>query len=359
MVRWHPLCNWRQRLRELPVRETAAQGRCRTVPPRRRLKCDYEMFRMCSPSIARAPIVPANNHGVLVNTNPISKRGLQLLTPSLLEDSRVVDATSTIAADLRISYGWHYHLDFAWIVQTLSQLGVRPGATVADVGAGNGVLQFLLASLGYHVVSIDYSDRALSRRMRLGYRIRDTKSDVRFEHSYLEHIGRGSPATAKNLENGSRFNGLARLLIGRLRSRGSVVRVRADMRRIDALQPQSVDAVVSVSAIEHLEMDAVASAIAEFRRILRPGGPIVVTTSASSGDTWFHEPSRGLCFSEEDLSGLFAVPKGWGDYGAALNALDASTHLKSLLHRSYFVSGDNGMPWGEWAPSYVPVGVVA
>jgi len=31
--------------------------------------------------------------------------------------------------------------------------------------------------------------------------------------------------------------------------------------------------------------------------------------------------------------------------------------LRDHLAEFYFLSGDNGMPWGKWDPQYQPVGV--
>lgn len=288
-----------------------------------------------------------------------SQRGLALLGPELLSNRQIVRLASHIAKVLRTGYGWHYHLDFVWIVNSLIRCGIKPGSRVLDAGAGNGVLQFLLASLGYHVISVDYSERTISRRIRLGYRITEVSPTGVFSHPYLEHLSRATGPSSGASKSNFRDMSLPWLLLNRARAKGSVVRMQADMRDMRAVDSGTVDAVVSLSAIEHLDRENIASAVTEFHRVLKPDHPMIITTSASEKETWFHEPSRGLCFSAEDLGTLFTVSPAWGSYPEHLQAIRESAQLRELLHPSYLLSGNNGMPWGKWNPQYVPVGIVS
>jgi 2-polyprenyl-3-methyl-5-hydroxy-6-metoxy-1,4-benzoquinol methylase len=59
---------------------------------------------------------------------------------------------------LGIPLGWHYLWDLIWI---LKRLDAPPGSTIPEAGAGNGILQFLLAERGYRVINVDMIDRVV------------------------------------------------------------------------------------------------------------------------------------------------------------------------------------------------------
>src|SRR5205814_7869860 len=85
---------------------------------------------------------------------------------------------------------------------------------------------------------------------------------------------------------------------------GPIEFLRASFHDIP-LPDRSVDAVVSVSAIEHSDKDVIVKAFAEMRRITRSDGPILVTTSATSApDDVFHESTKSICFSRHSLLDL-------------------------------------------------------
>ena len=67
-----------------------------------------------------------------------------------------------IREDLKKQIGWHYYLDLAWMLHEIRKL--PQGALILDAGAGTGLTQFMLASLGYNVISADFATRAFPRR---------------------------------------------------------------------------------------------------------------------------------------------------------------------------------------------------
>lgn len=58
------------------------------------------------------------------------------------------------------------------------------------------------------------------------------------------------------------------------------------MPEIDAT---SVDAVVSISALEHNPIEDIIGCSRELLRVLKNGGKLVVTLSAAKDVDWFHE----------------------------------------------------------------------
>ncbi len=143
---------------------------------------------------------------------------------------------------------------------------------------------------------------------------------------------------------------------------GHVLVAQADLQDLGFVESGSIDAVVSISSLEHNTLDALPHVIAELLRVLRPGGSLVATVGASKDRDWFHEPSRGWCFTERTLRDLFDLsddcPSNYSDYDVMMRELEECDELRSNLAGFYFRSGDNGMPWGRWEPKYQSVGVV-
>jgi SAM-dependent methyltransferase len=301
--------------------------------------------------------------------------GAYILDPGLLDRERAtVREVDTLARRLAHEWGWHYLLDLVWILSTLD---APPGATVLDAGAGNGVLQYALAARGYEVLSVDFAPRRAPLLARLAFPV-EAVQDGEHRHEYIEHLAREDARGARlgldrqtalriwaKLQRlapvalGLPWFWLSRLLGGR--RPGRVRLLRTDMTAMVAVPTASVDAVVSLSAVEHMDRAQLPAAAQEFRRVLRPGGKILVTTSAARDQDWFHEPSKGWCYGREELRRDLGLPEdapdNWADYDELLRALRGCRELEQGLSSRYFVSGDNGMPWGDWDPQYLPVGV--
>jgi SAM-dependent methyltransferase len=144
--------------------------------------------------------------------------------------------------------------------------------------------------------------------------------------------------------------------------RGKVTIYNQDLADMPDLPDDSVEAVVSISALEHNDPDSLRSILRELMRVLRPGGMLVATLPAARDHDWFHQPSRAWCYTEASLRGIFELspdaPSNYDRYDDYFEALQECDQLRLSLADSYFKSGDNGMPWGVWAPRYQPVGVV-
>jgi ubiquinone/menaquinone biosynthesis C-methylase UbiE len=295
---------------------------------------------------------------------------LEILSADLIQDNpETVREVDRMCRMLGTGLGWHYILDITWI---LGQMDLPPGSTVVDAGAGNGVLQFALAERGYNVISVDFSDRSKPFYATRAFRIKDMGGE-RFSHEYIEHL---ETLGTRNTGPVARITAVLKSLkveqmllpflwAGRLiglRRPGTVTYYRADMSHMDEIEDSTVDAVVSVSAIEHMEKEKIGAAVREFERILKPGGIMAATTSAARDEDWFHEPSKGWCFTEKTLRDNFDLnsnlPSNYDRYDELFEKLRSCDRLRENLADFYFKSGNNGMPWGVWDPKYQPVGIV-
>ena len=140
---------------------------------------------------------------------------------------------------------------------------------------------------------------------------------------------------------------------------GRIEWVEGNFARMPEIASASFDAVVSLSSLEHVPHADLPAVVAELRRVVKPDGFCAITTSATdAAETWFHAPSRGLCFTMNDLGALFGADDVSRIHpGEALRAYRESTYLQSRLASFYRRSGNNGMPWGKWDPKYIPAGI--
>jgi SAM-dependent methyltransferase len=156
----------------------------------------------------------------------------------------------------------------------------------------------------------------------------------------------------------------AAIAIGGLtpKAKGEVVIFNMDLARLTELPDASFDYIVSVSSLEHNPSNVLQVIVEELMRVLKPGGYLLATLGASSEEDWFHEPSRGWCFTETTLRQSFDLhtntPSNFNLYHKLFKSLRDCDELRDSLSPFYFRSGDNGMPWGVWDPKYMPVGVM-
>jgi hypothetical protein len=129
-----------------------------------------------------------------------------------------------------------------------------------------------------------------------------------------------------------------------------------DLREIP---PGTFDAVVSLSALEHIPIEQLGTALRELARVAKPGAGWAVTTSGTDrATTWLHEPSQGWCYSVADLRDRFgAVGARDQDAAEMLERYRRSKYLRDHLAAFYRRTDRCGMPWGVWDPRYIPVGL--
>lgn len=297
---------------------------------------------------------------------------IELLSCSLLDEiPETVKDIELIQKGLFIEPGWHYYVDFVWIINRLRQLGIPRGATVLDAGAGRGLLQYLLALYGYNVVSVDFTPRKNRLLGRLLFKNDWITGEKEHTHPYIAHLQDmrsarntwkklGLLISHRHLDLIAPFKLIGRVLLGKEQA-GEMHFYQADIRDMPALKDGSIDAVVSVSVIEHLDIESLPQAIAEFNRVLKPGAPMLITTSASKDDDWFHEASLGWCFSRSRLNGLFASPAGspetFTGYQDTLAGYRENKTIREHLAGIYQSADRNAGSAGAWMPEYVPVGI--
>ncbi len=290
---------------------------------------------------------------------------LTLLSPDLFaQETALIREFREKSRAFGIGLGWHYLLDFSWAARRLDP---RPEMWVLDAGAGLGLMQWWLADRGTNVLSVD---RVRRHDMPVNLRIRHSVTGWRNGdlgplpaprlRNFLPHR---SPLRwhryPQKLADSLAWARAAKRKASRL---GTVHISQQDLTALRHVEDESVDAVVSISALEHNSLEDLTKCVAELLRVLKPGGRLIATVSAARDRDWFHEPSKGWCLTEETLRRVFSLPEhcpsNFGDYEEIPAGLRNSDALKDGLDRLYFLSGDNGMPWGIWDPKYVPVGVM-
>jgi SAM-dependent methyltransferase len=291
---------------------------------------------------------------------------VEILPVQLLNTERVlVEEMRRVSEGLNVGLGWHYLLDLTW---TANQLGTVSDLQIMDAGAAVGVMQWWLAAQGMDVLSVDQLNRAsLPRRFRAwcpvqGLCARDLKPlsrpgvkaflpprRLQLWHLWPRKIGSAI------------FNILARAPMPP-EGRGTVTLYNHDLISLPDIKANSLDTVVSISALEHNSPEKLRGVVQEVMRVLKPGGKLIATLGAAKDQDWFHEPSKGWCYTEETLRGIFELnpdcPSNHDQYDELFEALCSCTELRDNLAEFYFKSGNNGMPWGKWDPRYQPVGVV-
>jgi len=151
--------------------------------------------------------------------------------PILEEMKKISNKTGAALLPARV---WEY----PWSVE---QIDIRSGS-VLDAGAGYGALQFWLANHGLQV----------------------TACDIPTVKNYSYHGMRSPEELHKKFPS------------------RSLTFVWADMSNL-SFDDNSFDAVISISVLEHLPIPKMIQAFAELWRVLKKGGPLVVTVDYGPG----------------------------------------------------------------------------
>jgi len=290
--------------------------------------------------------------------NSTYQEKIEIPSVDLLDQHRsLVTELKSLARSLRLEIGWHYLLDWAWII---SQLGPVKGKRILDAGAGTGLLQWYLARQGAEVVSVDRLSRAaLPVRFRARFQVQGVrKEDLLPLGKYLQQDWSRKEKLPVKLSR----QGRELLSLAQIGSRsGKVYIYNQDLRNLTDIDNNAVDAVVAVSALEHNEPDGLVVAVKELMRVLKPGAPLLATLVASPAQDWRHAPSSAWCYSAASLRRIFELrdvtPDNYANYPELFDKLVNNAELRNGLAKFYFQSGENGMPWGKWDPRYQPVGV--
>ncbi|MDJ0688876.1 MAG: class I SAM-dependent methyltransferase [Xenococcaceae cyanobacterium MO_188.B32] len=282
---------------------------------------------------------------------------------------------SFLKATGRTQIGWHYITDITWIYSKVKQW--PRSFKILDAGGGRGPVQFLLAEMGFHVTNIDMvlfePPIAYCRRYQTSLKTLPSFEPTAYKEFLYTAGGYNS------------FNGKLKKFIkktpfykswssqkyatphDRWRSSvnlsniplGSIQWRIGNLCKMPEIPSGYFDAVVSLSAWEHIPNEFLDAALAEIRRVLKPNARWAVTTSGTEqSSTWWHEPSQSNCFSVIDLEKYFGAKSL--DSQKPEEILDKyrqCSYLKDNLAEFYKRSGQYGMPWGIWEPKYIPVGL--
>jgi SAM-dependent methyltransferase len=291
---------------------------------------------------------------------------IELLSISLLDDQRgLVREFKDISNRLVIPLGWHYLLDLTWAAQ---QLQMVQGMKIMDAGASMGIMQWWLVSKGIDVLSVDLNDRSsLDPRFRNWCTVKGLRT------SDLQPLAKTlfrDLIPPRHLWSPHNWPRLIYRILSRVLSRqqsppaghGMVTIYNQDLSNMPDIPDASVDAVVSISALEHNKPDTLPAIVKELMRVIKPGGKLVATLGAAKERDWFHVPSKGWCYTEASLRAIFELmddcPSNYSHYNYLFEALRNCEELRKGLAEFYYKSGNNGMPWGIWDPQYQSVGIV-
>lgn len=291
---------------------------------------------------------------------------LQLLDTDLLEKKKILQEILYWKNLFRSQIGWHYFLDLIWQMDSIESLDLPRGAKILDAGAGIGLMQYLLAARGFEVYSIDFATRRITWPKSWIFRMQYLKNE---QHSdeYLNHLSRHRKSSKMNqilYELKKIILNYHIKLIKEILSRskhGKIYYYQDDFSNMSLIEDGFFDAVVSTSAIEHnKEFEKIGISVREFMRVLRKNRPLLITTSATNRETWFHEPSHGWCFSQDDLKSIFDMVECRSNFNTFDNVyknIIGSEFLKKNLAKYYYTSASGGLPYGVWKPEYLPAGI--
>lgn len=313
-------------------------------------------------------------------------QNIELLDVSLLNDFNKLDEIDYWLTVLNFSNGWHYDLDIIWILTKMEELRIPRGATIIDAGAGLGVMQFILASRGFKVISLDFGERKIPKYAEGIFSIKCINRDLGdYSHEYIQFMTYGQrPAKKVSIPIKSK-------IMGYIKHPSRILyRIRSTLRRRDKYNPHyfgelnrdhsnfgeitflkgifndiplsdnSTDALISLSAFEHNTFDDMPGSVLEFNRVIKPGCHMIITTSAAKEKDWYHEPSKGWNFEQGTLAKWFNIRHNSGfNFDLVLDRIRRSNNMRKRISPNYRYSAQNGLPYAKLKDAkYCPVGIV-
>jgi ubiquinone/menaquinone biosynthesis C-methylase UbiE len=314
---------------------------------------------------------------------------IELLEAGLLNDKNKLQAIDHWLDVMNWPNGWHYDLDIVWILQHIEKLGLPKGATIIDAGAGLGVTQFILASCGYNVISLDFTSRKVPRFSKGIFMIENIERDLgSYTHEYMEFMKYDQEQASKSRKSRTPFSlmqkafDLKRLNLNVYKGRvlfkkvfnlsylsesmkdhkgfGKITFLRGTFNSIP-LKDSIADALVSVSAFEHNTYKDIPGSVNEFMRVIKKGAPLLITTSAAEKEDWYFKSPKAWNFTRGSLSGWFGISDDRiiFNYRDAFEKITRSRELEGRISSFYKFNGENGLPFGDLKKAkYLPVGIV-
>lgn len=252
-----------------------------------------------------------------------------------------------------IKLGWHYLLDLVWI---LNDIDLPKGSVILDAGAGNGLLQFILADRGYKVISADVSNRGIPSFTKGMYNVEIVGATQEIEHVYWT-----GKQNSNHLFNDDSYSNTINLEEYDNNFMPKIIYYHCDIENMRLLEDKSVDCIVSVSALEHNPPEKLNVILNELSRVLKKDNYMYITVSGIKKEQQYHKSSRSWLLNEEGLKNYYQlsnnIKSNFNEYDDIYESLLNSKYLKKWLASFYYNGGENGMPWGKWDVQYMPVGI--
>ena len=285
----------------------------------------------------------------------IDKGKVTLLDIKLLENE-LLDEFSYWSQLIKWIPGWHYDLDMSWLLKKIESLNLKKGSTILDAGAGQGIMQYILASRGFNIVSLDFSKRKIPNILKKKFNIvlHDQES-LDYKHSYQEFI-QFEPDNIFKLDRIKKlfypqhvFYKIKRNFLSLLADKkyknnssfdfGSIEFVRASFHDIP-FDNNYFDAVISTSAIEHSDFNLLDQNINELTRVAKKSGGVFITTSGTnkSADIYDDE-TGGWCFCSKTISKYASnSEEEYSKYQTIDNNIIESDIIRSRIDSYYFLN---------------------
>lgn len=283
------------------------------------------------------------------------KKNIEGLSIELLNDAKALGEIDKWLSVMNRPNGWHYDLDHIWVLQKLEEYNIKPGATILDAGAGYGILQYILAARGYNVISLDFSPRSVPKEANGIFTIvGDGDVSIEYDHpymhfmSYSKKFGERFKSFSNKLHNVTAIEFVQKLkklglhLLHSQKTKGypnkykNIRFLRAPFHKIP-LESESIDAVVSISAIEHADINIFNENIYELTRVIKCGGGMFMTTGATteSANT-YNNDVRGWCFSTDWLAERMGIGYPAIEADKIISEIIQSQRVKDRLDPYYW-----------------------
>lgn len=297
----------------------------------------------------------------------IKDNQIELLDTDLLNNKDAINEVYYWIKMFIAEVGWHYPLDLIWQYNKIMALNLPKGSTILDAGAGNGMMQFILAGNGYNIISVDFSGRKLPILQSFLFNM-SNGIIKKFNNEYTEYL-----ATNKKINFGKVLNMIKLFFINfswvylflgffKKKDYGFIKYIQAEFSDLSFIPSNSIDAIVSTSAIEHNpNHESLKRGICEFNRVLKPNSAMFVTTSATIKECIFDKPTKGYFYDEKTLVDIFQLTNYKSNYSSFSEIYDkifSCDFLKKNMAYAYKNNPNGGLPFGIWNPKYLPVGII-
>lgn len=272
--------------------------------------------------------------------------------------------------------GWHYDLDIIWILNKLNEYKIKPGDWILDAGAGQGLLQFFLAAKGYNIISYDYSARKILYRAKNIFNISYKHDQTNYKHDYMSHIkyapdnknvfdlviylkNCGLKLFLKNIFRWFRgyFYFIYEIIFVNKSNYGKIIMFRGSFQEISKFN-FNVQAIVSLSAIEHCNKEEIPSCLDELFTKLQ-NGPMLITTSVHSDrEDKYEDYFQSWTFGIKSLLNFFNIKVDPKAINLAKDQINKNRILWKRLDSSYFERKQSYFKKiGKINVPYIPIGI--